>query len=113
MFGIILMQNRQIDSAIIQLRKSLELDPSSAESRANFGIVFAMNKEYDSAYHHLKIAQSANSQLLGIYPPLLDVELALGKYAECQRDLNYLRKLDPRNTVISRIDAALRNARGE
>jgi len=111
-YGIVLMQTREYESGITHFHQSLRLEPGSDETRTNLGIAFAMARQPDSAYYHLKLALRANPDLLGIYPALLDAEIALGKYDECKRDLELLIRIDPRNAVIDRIESALRKAPG-
>ena len=95
--GLLLLDLGQIDQAIAELRKALELDPRSADGHFHLGVALAENRRWEDAVksYHTAIA----------LPTLTVPELAhnslgmalynLKRYREAEAALRYAIGLDP------------------
>ena len=93
-------QSGQLDFAILEYRKALELDPNLTIAYVNVGVSYIQKKEYDTAVQALKKAIQKDSKLKLAHYNLWWAYRQQGKYDQGIDELKKIIAFDPNDIKI-------------
>jgi protein O-GlcNAc transferase len=92
--GATLQRKKKLSEAIYCMEKSIEIDPTDAETYSNLAITYKLNNEFDKAIDNLKLSIKINEKYIAPYCILSNIYKEIG---EKKIALYYLLKIYKKN----------------
>jgi len=93
--GYSLLQKGQVDEAMAQFQKALEINPNYADARNNFGFTLVQKGQADKAIAQYQMALELNPNYAGAHCNLGDVLLQKGQVDEAMAQLQKALEINP------------------
>ncbi len=110
--GIIQLRRGEIESAIAQFIKALEIDPAYAEAHYNLGNALVRNNAAEQAIPRYTQAIELNPRIIGAYVNLATVLLQRGRAVEAVPHLQSAAEIAPDNPTVRALLGAVLAASG-